>query len=338
MPPAPFTVPFGADAAGNIIAVENAGRAVDYCCPGCGTPLVLKQGVVRRHHFAHKPEANCSPESALHVATKRRMVAAVQEWRAGVAPRPVVRRRCEQCHKWFDRPVTDRVVGADLERRLPSGRVVDLALIDGEGRVLLGVEVLVTHEVDADKEMALGDQSWIEVVAESMEDAAVWIAGRAGGRVAPSVCDECRERPVRRRRQTVEIARRYGMAIPADWFFAVEVECWRCKHPTPLFFWPGIGACRTAPEPWPRTVKMRYSRTVEASYLSNGCARCDALQGNFYLEGQLYAAIGNDPDAIELRDVYFALPSEVEGPQSSAGLTIAEAISIVVPPWRPTWG
>ena len=124
--------------------------------------------------------------------------------------------------------------------------------------------------------------------------------------------------------------------LPDD-FFAIEIDCWRCHGRTPIFYWPGIGVGRAAPEPWPRTVKLRYSRTVQASYLANGCAWCDALQGDFYLEKALYNSIGRDPDFDELHSAFFTPETEQEWERSGRGLTVEEIVNIVVPPVRPPW-
>ena len=63
----PFTVQFGVGPAGVVVQAEAAGAAVSYGCPACATPLILKAGLIRRHHFVHRvTTAGCSPESALH--------------------------------------------------------------------------------------------------------------------------------------------------------------------------------------------------------------------------------------------------------------------------------
>jgi len=330
--PLPFTVPFGADPAGVIVPIEEASATVEYRCPACDTPLILRAGVIRRHHFAHKPDANCSPETVLHAATNRRVADAIRAWRAGAGPRPLVRRHCAQCREVMDRLITERVVDAAVEHRLASGRILDVALLDAAARVLLGIEVHVTHQVDDAKQASLGDLTWIELQAETVEDPAVWLPQRAGGRLPPAVCEACRERPLRRRRETLALAARYGMQELPEGYFAIELDCWKCQWKTPLFYWPGIGVGRVAPEPWPQIVKMRYSRTAQTSYLANGCARCDALLGDFYLEEALYNAIGQDPDFEELHSAFFTPEADDEWERAGRGLTVEEMINIVVPP------
>lgn len=334
MPPVPFTVPFGLDPSGSVVPPDAADHAAMYSCPSCRSPLILKAGSVRRHHFAHKPDADCSPESALHEAAKLRIAASVAAWRSGSGPRAVVRRRCRQCRSDVDRPVTERATEASVEHRLPSGRVLDVAVLDAAGGVLMGVEVLVTHEVDADKEASLGDLTWVEVRASAEADPAVWGAERAGGRLPSGLCADCLDRPVQRRRETLALAARYGLDEPAEGYLAIEHECWQCHRPMPLFFWPGVGNGDPAPEPKPRTVRLRYSKTVDASYDGNGCIHCDALQGQWFLEENLFNVVGDAPDAIELQDRFFPPPSGDEPEWAERGLTLSQMVDIVVPPER----
>ncbi len=49
-----------------------SGLACNCTCPGCGEPLIAKKGDKKVHHFAHKPESNCSAglETALHLKAK----------------------------------------------------------------------------------------------------------------------------------------------------------------------------------------------------------------------------------------------------------------------------
>jgi hypothetical protein len=91
------------------------------------------------------------------------------------------------------------------------------------------------------------------------------------------------------------------------WLLGLPTVCWRCGHwttalvgvvPVEFVDLNHVVTCEAEPvlrlaaaalpEGLRRTaqvgaVKPRYSRTARCRYLSNGCARCDALLGNFFL-------------------------------------------------------
>ncbi|MBR1382596.1 MAG: UvrD-helicase domain-containing protein [Ruminococcus sp.] len=44
----------------NRIHIDESIRKNDYYCPSCGKPLVIRKGEIRRHHFAHMPNSECT--------------------------------------------------------------------------------------------------------------------------------------------------------------------------------------------------------------------------------------------------------------------------------------
>ena len=49
-----------------------------YKCPDCNKDVILRQGLINRHHFAHKKDSNCSyyehpNESQIHKDAKMNM-------------------------------------------------------------------------------------------------------------------------------------------------------------------------------------------------------------------------------------------------------------------------
>jgi hypothetical protein len=186
--------------------------------------------------------------------------------------------------------------------------VVDVALLDAAGVPRLGLEVLVSHAVDDAKAIALGELPWIEIQAKAMTNPAIWPVLRVVGRVSAVDCPACAGRRAKRRELTLEIAARYELDAPGLDYMAVGHDCWKCGRKSPVFFWPGIGEFWPAPQPGPRTVKVRYSKTISRSYPSNGCVHCDALVGDFFLPEILLANL-DDADAVDLIELYFPAPS-----------------------------
>lgn len=57
----------------SIINIKNAVKSTFYYCIGCGSRLIVRQGKIKKWHFAHKyEENNCSFESYLHKIAKEK--------------------------------------------------------------------------------------------------------------------------------------------------------------------------------------------------------------------------------------------------------------------------
>ena len=172
-----FKVPVGVSPSGELVPARKAKGEVSYRCPGCGGPLLLRKGEIRSAHFAHKPEAHCAAETALHSGVKH-WIAAILRKRLGdrrVAapklrvpccgigpPMPAgVRSPCRG-QAWF--PLQDLEFDqVELEATTPEGLRPDVLLLR-QGTPALGIEVLVTHAVDAAK-AAKASYPWVEVDA-----------------------------------------------------------------------------------------------------------------------------------------------------------------------------
>lgn len=185
----PFKVPWALDASGMLQKAEDVGSGV-YRCVECLEALVLRRGPTRRVHFAHRGSStSCSQESVFHKLAKELIVQSVRQWRTG-GPVPRLRRQCTAGVDWITSVVPDRVVDAESERRLGSGRVVDVALLDEDGMPICAIEVLYTHAVDAVKRAEL-DIPWLEVRAlDILADPLLWNPTQHALR--PYTCAQCK--------------------------------------------------------------------------------------------------------------------------------------------------
>jgi hypothetical protein len=106
------------------------------------------------------------------------------------------------------------------------------------------------------------------------------------------------------RQRTVDLAARFGLAEPGREYVGFEARCWKCGKPAPVFLWPGIKDWVVPPEPAPRTVKPRFSKTINKTYPANGCVECDAMFGDFFLFDLILDFVDYD-DGAELVDRFF---------------------------------
>lgn len=262
-----FKVPAGETPTGRLVLARNARADVAYRCPGCRSELVLRKGEVRSPHFAHKAFGFCSPETALHLGVKAWIARALGKRLRGVrrgVPRLRVRcagrqqpgysRPAGQCpgEAWL--PLADLAFDQVLvEAANPDGLKPDILLL-GEGGPVLGIEVLVTHPVDAAK-AARTSHPWVEVDAmQVLKSPHAWKPSQAHHPWTGS-CPAC-----------AWAARITGMGIqdwsdPADLvsqlaaaFFEERIQAWlesAAKRIKPSVEW----RC-----PWCRTRNRRFLR------------------------------------------------------------------------------
>jgi hypothetical protein len=140
--------------AAGLAPADRRGRA-PFRCLGCGEELVPHLGRVRTPHFAHRPGSTCpltSPETALHLDAKERLLALCAEAFAG-RRRVRLLARCPGCRRTT--PLALEELG---DRAAAEGAVgllrADVLVSSGE-RPALAVEILVTHAVEPEKEAAL---------------------------------------------------------------------------------------------------------------------------------------------------------------------------------------
>lgn len=68
--------PLAYDTKGKIIPIQhvNPQHEDQYICVGCKNPMIPKMGDKNTHHFAHKTEESCAPNTALHETSKAYVV------------------------------------------------------------------------------------------------------------------------------------------------------------------------------------------------------------------------------------------------------------------------
>jgi len=274
-------IPYGQRGGGLVhVSDVDRGLACRCTCPECGQRLVARKGAKMKAHFAHHAGANCQPETAMHKLGKlllhRRLSQAIT---AGEAV--PISWSCASCHDQHNRNLVKHAASVHLEADLGLLRP-DVLLLNAEGALAAIVEIIVTHKPDQHVldfaatngvpvvEFHLGTAEDLERLdqEEMLEPTRVHLCTRPK-------CPTCRG-PMSMR--TLHV---------------VEGDCWRCKHLMKVAVIEADGSM-FGPEEFTDAevaaatqqgaiLKMNYSKTVRARYLSNTCARCLSFAGSFYL-------------------------------------------------------
>lgn len=174
---------------GRIVHAYEGSRGGLFLCPGCLSPVQWRKcdEADRRSHFAHEPGSPCT-ESQVHGSAKRLVAQQINDWRDGVGRRPVYFARCSCGRELEPTPIRHVSGAANVEHRLPSGRVPD---------VFCGfaIEIFYRHAIEDDKIDVLkrAGVDWIELDAEPiLQDPSKWIVRRSGGTLKESrLCAAC---------------------------------------------------------------------------------------------------------------------------------------------------
>lgn len=288
---ASVAVPMAVDEAGAWVRAADAHPERAYRCPGCGAPLILRQGERRRAHFAHRRGDGCSMESTLHRAAKRRLVEVVEAWLHAGGPRPCISRPCQRysCDGGVVQDLPADVTGVAEEVRLPDGSVGDVVLYRGETPCVV-IEVMATHSVDHEKARRMG-LPWFEVEAEEVLERPYWWVTLQDG-LQPFTCPMCADRAEARgaelRRveaRALRVVERLDVSLPPNPpYQAVAHECWRCGAEMLVYFWPDGGdhSARRPPDPIPHTVQHVVTDGA-GNHWANCCPRCSVVQVDYHL-------------------------------------------------------
>ncbi|MFI3253844.1 MAG: competence protein CoiA family protein [Eubacteriales bacterium] len=133
---------------GELIHVDQveSGEKCGCFCPACHGKLIARKGAVKRHHFAHKAEGNCSHayETTLHLLAKKIISESEKFWL------PKLEMEFDLGKKFLISNGQKISVGTvELEQRYHP-IIPDVVVHSIKGPKLM-VEIFVTHEVDEEK-------------------------------------------------------------------------------------------------------------------------------------------------------------------------------------------
>ena len=245
--------------------------------------MVLKRGEIKQAHFAHKAESVCTSETIAHKTAKLLICQAFADWKAGVGQELTVEAGCnfyDFCSKRFTYPIREKVTAAHTEYPIDSHRV-DVMLMQDTTPVL-AIEIKVSHAVDEDKAKSL-PVYFIEVDAEDviqnpvvLRDLAPQHNWSAKHRTCPQCKKLIREFEVAKHRTANASRVSYDSRI----YRAGIARCYKCKKRILRFSWEDREqwSPKRPPQPAPKTIQYRYSRTAKGKYWADTCPYCGSIQ------------------------------------------------------------
>jgi ssDNA-binding Zn-finger/Zn-ribbon topoisomerase 1 len=126
-------------------------------------------------------------------------------------------------------------------------------------------------------------------------------------------------------RSLEQIAKECGIDLPlidSKYEYTLHT-CYKCDKQMIVFDWSNseLWGKEVPPEPVPKTVQLRYTKTIDESYWANVCPFCDSVQGDWYLNMEPGGAFSGIPDYDSLHKLPEKHPEqEVEKEPEQKGL------------------
>lgn len=289
-------LPYAYDENKELIHIDNVKKDGMYTCPCCGANLSLRiskipkgQKYHRRNHFAHKTQNdnNCS-ESFLHKLFKENVYNYIKskilnkedlnfEW------------QCEKCTDRHTGNLLKKAVNVDLEHNL-GGCKPDIALLDKNNKVVIVVEIVVTHKPEDFVLKYYEDNriACLQLFVDDFDD-----CNNVEYKLShPDKVNLC-PNPI------CKICGRYKQKAKIE---IIGTECWRCGRPMKIAMMVSENE-QYILHPTSFTqreielanllganIKENYSKTQSRSYKANTCKYCNAFMGDFHLHDYYYLA------------------------------------------------
>jgi len=153
---------FAMDKEGLIRSIDEVprGLACECSCPGCGAPVIARQGSLRGWHFAHTVDTNCKGgmETALHLAAKQLLLKSfgltipsiMIEREVQLPDGRIGKGKASRPERWV------KFIAIEAEKNLGVIRPDIIAILETETLV---IEIAVTHFVEEEKRLTLANNS-----------------------------------------------------------------------------------------------------------------------------------------------------------------------------------
>lgn len=268
----------GRTSIGQLIKAVDAEKGSSYTCPACNQDLVLRKGMRKRPHFAHKAlSPNCTPETALHYGFKTLLFSKIQQHLNRQLPLEM-QWDCSICRGVHTGNLVKKAVAVKLEHNLGTCKP-DIALLDEHGRTVAAIEIVVTHSPE---QTALDYYRNNRIAVVSYELKSDEDVNRLDTPILkPDNVDICRNPK----------CSKCGNHMSSKHLLIVNGDCWKCGAPMKVAavqgdmgyerdFLPSDIQLATQHGVF---MKSHYSRTAGRRYIANTCPVCQAFVGDHYL-------------------------------------------------------
>jgi hypothetical protein len=185
-------------------------------------------------------------------------------------------------------PLPEKGEAAALAATLTDGKAVDVALL-AAGRPQAVIRIEVSRQPRRAGPLPTSPLPLIVLDAQAVIEQATRWTPRADG-FRPMTCPACRPAYRRFQQAARQVAAETGIALPEIYYRYAIHPCWRCDQRMLVFAWPGgrmFSQAKPQHHPLPQTIQYRSSRMAGARYWVNTCPHCRAIQGDFFLHGEM---------------------------------------------------
>lgn len=291
-----FSVPYAIDVQGRLVRAASAARGEPYQCPGCNSALGLRRGAVRAPHFAHSSVGHCDSARVADVTATELLRQTVRDWREGKGKRPQILRLCSWCTGAYGpQPFPDRAENCLREETVGSAST-SLAVVGSTTEAAPMARIVLCDSIgEAFAVGAVQSARWFALSRTLvLADPLIWRPLR--GSLNRYYCQGCSEKRAGQVEESARLAGIHRIGISRE-YFAVPTDCWACGKRTIVCAWHSSASWRTSrpPDPIPRFIQYRYSKTVGHKYWANTCLSCGVIQGDYFLRHEPGAPLSRLP-------------------------------------------
>lgn len=286
-------LPYAYNSKGELVHIDNAVKGQKYTCPSCGSELLLKISKIpegekyhRRNHYAHKgnSENHCS-ESFLHKYFKEKCAEFIQS-KINADENIDFEYTCDICYENHSGNLLRKAKTVAVEYDL-GFCIPDIALLDDNGKVIIVIEVVVTHKPEP-KVMEYYDKNNIVCIQIKIKDF-----------YECEIIEWKLSHPYSVNRCPTPICKKCGERMESEKLIIVNTKCYNChqemkvamkmSHSTTLspehFSEEDINIAKQCGA----KIGKVYSKTRKESYNANICKHCNKFVGDHFMHDYYYS-------------------------------------------------